>query len=105
MKAAKARKAAAAIEAENARVKAENEFENALQEVRLIQRSMSAYNLPLLDETAALLLKSVELGNITYTDYILEIIQLNEKKSAYYDLEFSYYRKLATLYRNSLLQP
>lgn len=104
VKAAKARKAAAVMEAENARVKAENEFDNAIKEVSLIQRSMATYNLGLLDETAALLLKSVELGNITYTDYILEIIQLNEKRSAYFDLEYDYYRKLAIIYRNSLIR-
>lgn len=102
VKAAKARKAAAVIAAENARTQTEKELENALSELRLIERSMSTYDLTLLDETQTLMIKSVEHGQMTFSDYITESIQLNEKRIAYLDLEYAYYQKLSLLYRNTL---
>ena len=102
VKASKARRAAAEVNMENARLKAASEIDNTQQELQLIVRSMKVYDTKLIDDTQRLLLKSVELGNMTITDYYTEQISLNESKMAYIDLEYEYFKRLAVLYKNRL---
>ena len=102
VKASKARRAAAEVNMENARLQVASEFETARQELQIIKRSMQEYNPALIDDTQRLLMKSVELGQMTLTDYYTELISLNETKMSYIDLEYEYYRRLCILYRNRL---
>ena len=102
VKASKARRAAAEVNMENVRLQVASEFETARQELQIIKRSMQEYNTALIDDTQRLLMKSVELGQMTLTDYYTELISLNETKMSYIDLEYEYYRRLCILYRNRL---
>ncbi|MDE6076526.1 MAG: hypothetical protein K2G29_02230, partial [Muribaculaceae bacterium] len=79
-----------------------SQFETARQELQIIKRSMQEYNPALIDDTQRLLMKSVELGQMTLTDYYTELISLNETKICYIDLEYEFYSSLCILYGNRL---
>lgn len=102
VKASRARKAAAEIEADNARKKVENEMTSALKELELIRRSLNTYDMSLIDEGYRLLDKSLDAGVITLTDFYTQQSEINEKQEAYIDLQYEYYRRLCVLYRNTL---
>ncbi len=102
VKASKARRVAAEVNMENARLQAEADIENARKELLIIERSLTVYDRKLIDDTQRLLLKSVELGNMTMTDYYVEQSGLYESKMAYIDLEYEYYKRLSVLYKNRL---
>ena len=102
MKAARARRAAAEVAMDNARHKVAGEVEAALREIEIARSSLLLYDAPLLDETRRLLAKSLELGQITITDYYSELATINERKLDYIELEYEYYRKMCVLYKNQL---
>lgn len=101
MKAAKARKAAAEIGMDNARQKVTAEVDAINTELSIIGRSLSSFDHSLLDETQRLLEKSVDLGQLTVTEYYTELNQLNERRMEYIESEYEYYQKLCVLYKNS----
>lgn len=104
VKAAKARKAAAEVEMENTRLKVASEIAATRNDLAIISESLGLYDVKLIDETERLLNKSVELGNLTITDYYVELAALNERRMTYIDLEYEYYRGLCVLYKNTLIQ-
>lgn len=104
VKAAKARKTAAELEADNARRKVVNDMAAARRELALINNSLKTYDLSLLDETERLLNRSLELGQITATDYYIELEVVNEKRSSHIELEYEYFQRLCVLYRNALIR-
>ncbi len=104
VKAAKARKAAAEVEMENTRLKVASEIAATRNDLAIISKSLGLYDVKLIDETERLLNKSVELGNLTITDYYVELATLNERRMTYIELEYEYYRGLCVLYKNTLIQ-
>ncbi len=104
VKAAKARKAAAEVDMENTRLRVAAEIDATRKDLAIISKSMGLYDVKLIDETERLLNKSVELGNMTVTDYYVELATLNERRMTYIDLEYEYYKRLCVLYKNTLIQ-
>ncbi|MDE5881031.1 MAG: TolC family protein [Muribaculaceae bacterium] len=104
VKAAKARKAAAEVEMENTRLKVASEIAATRNDLAIVSKSLGVYDVKLIDETERLLNKSVELGNLTITDYYVELATLNERRMTYIELEYEYYRGLCVLYKNTLIQ-
>lgn len=103
LKAAKARKSAAEVEADNARKKVENEMQLAVRQLQLTENSMRAFDEKLLQEGQRLLDRSLDAGAITLTDYYTQQSEINEKLESFINLQYEYYSKLCVLYRNNLL--
>lgn len=104
VKAAKARKAAAEVEVDNARRKVENEIATAQKQLSFIEKSMKVYDLSLIEESTRLINRSLELGQMNLTDYYIELGDLNEKREAFITLEYEYYQSLCVLYKNTFIQ-
>lgn len=102
LKSAKARKAAADINLENARRKVRSEIESVSGELNLLRKSMEVFDIRLLDDTQRLLNKAVELGQMPVTDYFTELSVLNDRRMEYIEIEYEYYVKLCVLYKNKL---
>lgn len=102
VKAATARQAAAQINLEDARLKAVSEMEANIKEYSRLLESLKIIDLNLINETLALMRKSVDSGNMTATDFYMESDNLYQKIGNYLTIENSLQKTLATLRRNTL---
>lgn len=102
VKAAKARRAAAQLYLDNARVQAERETDALLQELRRMDDVMKVYDLGLLRQSLELLKKAVTAGSMSLIDYYTEADKIYQKRQTYLTVEHQYHTLWATLRKNSL---
>lgn len=102
VKAAAVRQAAAQLDLENSRVALRSEAEALFGELRLIRQSLDIYDPALMQESLELLRKSVDIGNMTVTDYYTEADRIYQKKNSFITLRNRYQRLLARIHRNAL---
>ena len=102
VKAAAVRQAAAQLDLENSRVALRSEAEALFGELRLIRQSLDIYDPALMQESLELLRKSVDIGNMTVTDYYTEADRVYQKKNSFITLRNRYQRLLARIHRNAL---
>lgn len=102
VKAAKARKAAAMLNLDNAKVQVESETEAQLQELRRMEEAMRIYDLGLLSRSLGLLKKAVAAGSMSLVDYYTEVDGIYRKWQAYLTLENQYQGLWATLGKSRL---
>lgn len=97
LNAAKHRQAAAQLDWQEARQRAEADIQAQSQEVRQLAQMLSAYDESLLSETLTLLLRSLQLGEISTTDYFTESDILFRKQLERIDLQARYRKAVARL--------
>lgn len=102
VKAAAMRQAAAQLDLENSRLALRSEAEALFGELRLIRQSLDIYDPALMQESLELLRKSVDIGNMTVTDYYTEADRIYQKKNSFMTLRNRYQRLLARIHRNAL---
>lgn len=102
VKAAAARQTAAQLDMENRRLALKSEAEALFSELQLIRRSLDIYDSALMRKSLELLQKSVDLGNMTITDYYTEADRIYQKENSFIMLQNRYHRLLARINRNSL---
>lgn len=102
VKAAAVRQAAAQLDLENSREALRSEAEALFGELRLIRQSLDIYDPALMQESLELLRKSVDIGNMTVTDYYTEADRIYQKKNSFITLRNRYQRLLARIHRNAL---
>lgn len=96
------RQAAAQLDLENSRLALRSEAEALFGELRLIRQSLDIYDPALMQESLELLRKSVDIGNMTVTDYYTEADRIYQKKNSFMTLRNRYQRLLARIHRNAL---
>lgn len=96
-KAAEARKSAAMIEAENARIQSETEAEDAIRRLEAIRSALAAYDTSLIEENLRLYRRALDLGRISLTEYYVETDALYDRLLNRQRLEHDYRRLAASL--------
>lgn len=102
VKIARARSAAAGLNLEDARLRAEADLQALYNEARQLREALQAYDPALMRRTLALLLQAVQGGQMPSTDYYVEADAVYRNMQALTALECQYHQTLARLYRNEL---
>lgn len=102
VKAAAARRAAAQLNLEDARVMAETEAKNSLNEFLQLRESLKITDLDLINRTLQLMRKAVEAGNMSATDYYIESDKIYQKIDSYITIENRLHKSMANLRKNAL---
>lgn len=97
LRAAKHRQNVARLQQEEARQAAAADIETLTHEMAHLAEALAAYDPNVLRETNELLLRALQLGEITLTDFFTEADVLYRKKLEYIDLEARYRKVVARL--------
>ena len=102
VRSAKARRAEADMRRAEARAAAEGEARAAVDEMRRLEVSMKAYDVPLMHETLRLLRTAVDNGEMSVTDYYVEVDNVYRNLLAFMSLERQYHGAVAEVTKNEL---
>lgn len=90
------------LTADDTRLKIEAKLHSTFNEMQQVKKSMSVYDRALMMQTLDLLQESVKGGELSVTDYFVEVDQIYRNLQVYMDLEHQYQKSAATLYKNRL---
>lgn len=99
---AKARYAASQHRMDDVRAQSEARVRTLYNEVEQSAAAMRAYDLQLMRSTLELLRRAVESGELSVIEYYVEADGIYANMLAYAEVENSYYRTLAQIFRNDL---
>lgn len=99
---AKARYAASQLRTEDVRAQTEARVRSLYNEVEQSAAALRAYDLQLMRSTLELLRRAVESGELSVIEYYVEADGIYANMLAYAEVENSYYRTLAQIFRNDL---
>lgn len=102
IRAARARRSAAEMRADDAAVRAEGELKSRYDELTDLRRVIDSYDTTLMAESLRLLNKSVETGHISVLEYYTESDLIYEKLSELSEARFAYHTILANMTRSEL---
>ncbi len=102
VRAARARRSAAEMRADDAAVRAEGELRSRYDELTDLRRVIESYDLTLMEESLRLLNKAVETGHISVLEYYTESDVIYEKLSELSEARFAYHTLLANMTRSEL---
>ena len=102
VKTAKARQTEAELLKAETRVQAESSARALTEEMKRLSAAMAAYDVPLMRQTLDLLLKAVESGELSVTDYYTEADNVYRNMLAYMAVERQYHGVVADLMKNEL---
>lgn len=101
-KAAKSRHEAAIMEMEKARMEAESVLLSKYNEMMQAYSSMTAYEVPLMEETIDALDKAVIEGQISIINYFTEADKVYASLLSYYEVESQYHKLMTEVFKNRL---
>lgn len=87
---------------DDVRLKTEAEAHGRINEMQQLRKAMDIYDMNLMRQTLELLKEGVEKGEISTVDYFTEANGIYQNMQVYMELENSYHKTVATLYRNRL---
>lgn len=102
IRAARARRTAAEMRADDATVRAEGELKSRYDELTDLRRVIDSYDTALMTESLRLLNKSVETGHISVLEYYTESDLIYEKLSELSEARYTYHTILANMTRSEL---
>ena len=102
VKTARARHAEARLRQDEARIKAESEARSLIDRMAQLRRAASAYDVELMRQTLSLLQTAVENGEISVTDYYVEVDAVYRNLLSLMDVERQYQGAIAEIYKNEL---
>lgn len=102
VKMAQAQTVSTQLTADDTRLKIEAKLHSTFNEMQQVKKSMSVYDRALMMQTLDLLQESVKGGELSVTDYFVEVDQIYRNLQVYMDLEHQYQKSAATLYKNRL---
>lgn len=102
VKAARARALSAELSKEDAIMSVEALLQARYHEVQRLKEAMSAYDLPLMQQSYALLNKALLNGELSWHEFFVEMEALVRRGQSYLQLENRYQKVLAEMYADSL---
>ena len=102
VKAARARALSAELSKEDAVMSVEALLQARYHEVQRLKEAMSAYDLPLMQQSYALLSKALLNGELSWHEFFVEMEALVRRGQSYLQLENRYQKVLAEMYADSL---
>lgn len=102
VKTARARLHGAEARNEELFIQVESELQSLYNEARQLEYAMSAYDLPLMDETFALLDKALNGGELSWHQYFTELEVLVRRKLSFLQIECRYHQLVARIYADKL---
>ena len=102
VKAARARALSAELSKEDAVMSVEALLQARYHEVQRLKEAMSAYDLPLMQQSYALLNKALLNGELSWHEFFVEMEALVRRGQSYLQLENRYQKVMAEMYADSL---
>lgn len=102
VKAARARALSAELVKEEMEMTVEATLQALYNEARQVQEAMSAYDLPLMQHSFALLNQALHGGELSWHEYFVEMESLVRRGQSYLKLENRYHKVMAEIYANKL---
>lgn len=102
VKAARARQQAAQAQIDDAIAQERNRQQALVTEVKQLEASMKAYDMPLMEQTLALINKAIGAGALTIPEYYNQMDRIYDTMLQLIDLENKYNRAATDLNRNAL---
>ena len=102
VRSAKARQAEAEMRQADAQADAESAARALVDEMLQLEASMQAYDVPLMHETLRLLDTAVENGELSVTDYYVEVDNVHRNMLAFLNVERQYQGVVAEITKNEL---
>lgn len=102
VKTAKAREAEAVLQHDDARLRAQSAVRALIRQMRQLEASAGAYDVPLMRQSLQLLRTAVESGEISVTDYYVEVENIYKSMMTYLDIERQYQDVVAEIYKDML---